>query len=149
MSIEVLLMAEVKDLGVEGDVVRVADGYARNYLLAKKLAAPVTQATQRKLAKMQEKREESKKHDLLEASQKATELANISVTIPVKVSEGEKMYGSIGAAEIVEAVKSQGVELERSSVVLDEPIRELGVYDIKIQLHSEIETAVKVWIVEE
>ena len=149
MSVEVLLMAEVKDLGVEGDVVTVADGYARNYLFPKSLAAPVTVATKRKLAKIQTQREESKKQELLDATQMAAELANVSVTIAVKVAEGEKLYGSIGAAQIVDAVNKQGVELEKSMLVLEEPIKELGVYDIKVQLHPEIDTTVKVWIVEE
>jgi len=149
MSVEVLLMAEVKDLGVEGDVVRVADGYARNYLLPRKLAAPVTEATRRKLVKVKADREEKKKQLLLAASEKATELAGVSVTIAVKVSDGEKLYGSIGVAEIAAAIKKQGVELEKDTIVLEEPLKELGVYDIKIRLHPEIETTVKVWIVEE
>jgi len=149
MSVEVFLIADVKDLGVEGDVVKVANGYARNYLFPRNLGAPVTEATKRKLAKIQGDREEKKKQDLLGASQKATELANVSVTIAVKAAEGEKLYGSIGVAEIAEAIKKQGVELDKSALVIEEPIKELGVYDVKVQLHPEIETAVKVWIVEE
>jgi large subunit ribosomal protein L9 len=149
MSIEVLLMAKITDLGAEGDIVKVADGYARNYLLPRKLAAPVTSATKRKLAKLQEDRGEKEKQSLLDASQKATELASISVTIAVKVAEGEKLYGSIGTVEIAEAIQKQGVELDKSMLVLEEPLKELGVYDIAVKLHSEIETTVKVWIVEE
>jgi large subunit ribosomal protein L9 len=149
MSIEVLLIADVKDLGVEGDIVKVADGHARNYLFPQNLGAPVTEATKRKLAKMQGDRANKKKLDLLGASEKATELANLSVTIPVKVAEGEKLYGSIGVADIAAAIEKLGVELDKSTLVIEEPIKELGVYDIKVQLHSEIETTVKVWIVEE
>lgn len=149
MSVEVLLMAEVKDLGVEGDVVKVADGFARNYLFPRKLAAPVTEAMKRKLAKMVSDRKEKQKQDLVAATEKAAALANVSVTIPVRVSQDEKLYGSIGVAEIVEAVQKQGVELDKKTVALAEPIKELGVYDITIKLHPEIETTVKVWIVEE
>ncbi len=149
MSVEVLLIADVKDLGVEGDIVKVADGHARNYLFPQNLGAPVTEATKRKLAKMQGERENKKKLDLLGASEKATELANLSVTIAVKVAEGEKLYGSIGVGDIAAAIAKQGVELDKSTLVIEEPIKELGVYDIKVQLHSEIETTVKVWIVEE
>jgi large subunit ribosomal protein L9 len=149
MSVEVLLIADVKDLGVEGDIVKVADGHARNYLFPQNLGAPVTEATKRKLAKMQGERENKKKLDLLGASEKATELANLSVTIAVKVAEGEKLYGSIGVGDIAAAIAKQGVELDKSTLVIEEPIKELGVYDIKVQLHPEIETTVKVWIVEE
>jgi large subunit ribosomal protein L9 len=149
MSVEVLLIADVKDLGVEGDIVKVADGHARNYLFPQNLGAPVTEATKRKLAKMQGDRANKKKLDLLGASEKATELANLSVTIAVKVAEGEKLYGSIGVGDIAAAIAKQGVELDKSTLVIEEPIKELGVYDIKVQLHPEIETTVKVWIVEE
>ncbi len=149
MSVEVLLMAEVKDLGVEGDVVNVAEGFARNFLFPKNLGAPVTEATKRKIAKIKVDREANQKQSLLDASQKATELAGVSVTIAVKVAEGEKLYGSISVLEIAEAIQKQGVELDKSALVLEEPIKELGVYDIPVKLHPEIETAVKVWIVEE
>lgn len=149
MSVEVLLMAEVKDLGIEGDVVKVANGYARNYLFPKKLAAPVTAATKRKLAKVVADREEKQKQNLLAATETAAALANLSVTIPVKVAEGEKLYGSIGVTEIVEAIQKQGVEIDRGTVELQEPVKELGVYDINIKLHPEIDATVKIWIVEE
>jgi len=149
MSVEVLLMAEVKDLGVEGDVVKVADGYARNYLFPKKLAAPVTAATKRKLAKLVSDRQVKQKQDLVTATEKAAALANVSVTIPVRVAQDEKLYGSIGVAEIVDAIEKQGVELDKKTVALEEPIKELGVYDVVIKLHPEIETTVKIWIVEE
>jgi len=149
MSVEVLLMAEVKDLGVEGDIVKVANGFARNFLFPQNLAAPVTAATRRKLTKLQEERGERQKQDLLGASQKATELANLSITIAVKVAEGERLYGSVGVTEIIDAIHKQGVELDKNTIVLEEPIKELGVYDLAVKLHPEIETTVKVWIVEE
>lgn len=149
MSVEVILMAEIKDLGVEGDIVKVADGYARNYLLPRSLAAPVNEGTRRKLVKLQSEREEKKKQSLLEASEKATQLANVSVTIAVKVADGEKLYGSVGVSEIVSALEKQGVDLEKNMIILEEPLKELGVYDIKVRLHPEIETTVKLWIVEE
>jgi large subunit ribosomal protein L9 len=149
MATEVFLMADVADLGGEGDVVTVADGYARNYLIPKQLGAPVTAATQRRLVKLQREREEARAAAVTEAQALAKKLAGISVTIPVKTIEGEKLYGSVGEVEIAEALKVLGIEIDRHLIVLDEHIKELGVFDVAIKLQPEVEAAVKVWIVEE
>ncbi len=148
MAIEVFLMADVPDLGVEGDVVTVANGYARNYLLPRNLAAPVTDATRRQLAKLQREREVARKADLEAARDRVARIANASCTIPVKADEG-KLYGSVTAADIEAAFKSQGVELDRDMLQLAAPIKELGVYDVGVRLHPEVETTIKVWVVEE
>ena len=149
MALEVLLMTNVADLGSEGDVVTVADGYARNYLLPKKLAAPVTEATRRRLAKIQEERDADLKAQLESARARAAQLEKASCTITVKVGEDEKMYGSVGVSDIVSAFQEQGVELDKNTMVLAKPIKELGVFDVSIQLHPDIEASVKVWVVEE
>lgn len=149
MAVEVLLMADVKGLGVEGDTVRVADGYARNYLFPQKLAAPVTPAMRRQLAKMQREREEQRRATIARLRELAERIAAVSCAIAAKTTGEDKLYGSVGAAEIVAALKQQGIELDRHSILLDEPIKQLGVYEIKVKLHPEVETAVKVWVVEE
>jgi large subunit ribosomal protein L9 len=149
MAIEVLLMNDVKDLGQEGEVVRVAEGFARNYLFPKKLAAPVTEATRRKLAKLRLDREATRKLALDAARDMAKRLEGVSVTIPVKTTGGEKLYGAVHAADILEALKGQGIAVDRDCVQLPEPIKALGVYDLKLKLHAEVESPLKVWIVEE
>jgi large subunit ribosomal protein L9 len=149
MATEIFLMADVPDLGVEGDVVVVADGYARNYLIPKKLGAPVTEATKRRLAKIQREREVKRAAALKDAQKVASKLEGVSVTIAVKTSEGDKLYGSVGEQEIVDALKVQGFDVDRSLVELESHIKELGVFDVKIKLHPELEATVKVWIVEE
>jgi large subunit ribosomal protein L9 len=149
MAKELILMADVADLGAEGDVVTVADGYARNYLLPQKLAAPVTDATRRRLAKIRVQRESEQKLQLNAARELVAGLQKVSVTIPVKVGENEKLYGSVTTAEIAEALEKQGVKLDRHCLVLDAPIRSLGVFEVKVKLHAEVEAAIKVWVVEE
>ena len=149
MATEVFLMADVANLGVEGDVVTVADGYARNFLIPKQLGAPVTAATQRRLVKIQREREEARVAAVADAKALAKKLAGISVTIPVKTVEGEKLYGSVGEVEISEALKVLGIEVDRRLIVMDEHIKELGVFEVAIKLQPEVEAAVKVWIVEE
>ena len=149
MATEVFLMADVADLGAEGDVVTVADGYARNYLLPRKLAAPVTDATRRRLAKIRVRRESERKLQLDAARELAAGLQKVSVTIPVKAGENEKLYGSVTTAEIAEALDKQGVKLDRHCLALDAPIKSLGVFEVKVKLHAEVEAAIKVWVVEE
>jgi len=149
MATEVLLMADVKDLGTEGDVVTVADGYARNYLYPKNLGAPVTEATRRRLAKIQAEREADRKAALAAAEKAAARLEGVSCTIPVKTGEDDRLYGSVTAANIIDALGAQGVELDKNALALEHPIKDLGVFDIPVKLHAEVETTVKVWVVEE
>jgi large subunit ribosomal protein L9 len=149
MATEIFLMADVADLGVEGDVVIVADGYARNYLIPKQLGAPVTDATKRKLAKIQREREIARAESMAGAKKMAAKLEGVSVTIAVKTSEGDKLYGSVGEQEIADALKAQGTEIDRNLIDLESHIKELGVFDVKIKLHPDVEASVKVWIVEE
>lgn len=149
MAIEVLLMADVSDLGEEGDVVNVADGYARNYLFPRKLAAVVTSATRRQLVKMREQREATRAARKKEAMARAEKLTGVSCTIAVKTDDEDKMYGSVTAADIIETLKAQGVELEKNALLLEKPIKELGVFDVNVKLDKEVEAVIKVWVVEE
>ena len=149
MATEVLLMADVPDLGSEGDVVRVSDGYARNKLYPRKLAAPVTEVTRRRLAKMQKERDEAHKLQLSQARDVAARLEKASCTIAVKAGENEKLYGSVATADIAEALKQQGIVIEKHCIALAEPIRTLGIFEVPVRLHPEVEAKLKVWVVEE
>lgn len=149
MSREVILTADVKGLGDEGEVVRVAEGYARNYLLPRKLAAPVTEAARRRIETKRQEREEQRARDSEGARQLAARLAQVSCTIAVRAGEGGKMYGSVTLNDVLDALKEQGINLDKKQVVLDEPIRELGVFEVPVKLHPDVETALKVWVVEE
>jgi len=149
MAVEVLLMNAVPGLGIEGDVVRVADGYARNYLFPNGLAAEVTAGKKRQIEKKRIERLELMRKEKAAAEELAGKFENISCTIAVKTSEGGKMFGSVTAAQIIEKLAEQGFALERSQLKLDAPIHELGVFDVTVTLHPEVKTALKVWIVEE
>ena len=149
MATEVFLMMDVANLGKEGDVVKVSDGYARNYLLPRKVAAPVTEATRRRLAKLRVERDAKAKVTLEAARQKAAVLKKASCTITVKTGEGEKMYGSVTPAAIVAVLKEQGIELDKDALKMEGPIKELGVFEVPVKLHPDVEASVKVWVVEE
>ena len=149
MSKEVVLMADVQGLGAQGEVVRVAEGYARNYLLPRNLAAPVTEGTRRKLEKARKVREEQEVLELESAQGLVKSIEQVSCTIPVKTGEGGKLFGSVTVPDIVSALKAQGVEVDKHQVDLPEPIRELGVFNIPIKVHPKVQATLKIWVVEE
>lgn len=149
MAVEVLLMDAVPGLGIEGDVVSVADGYARNYLFPKGKATEVSEGKKRQIEKKRIERLELMKKEQSAAEELAKKFEALSCTIAVKTSEGGKMFGSVTAAQILENLAEQGMHLERNQVKLDAPLHELGVFDVVISLHPEVQTTLKVWIVEE
>lgn len=149
MAVEVLLMDAVPGLGIEGDVVRVADGYARNYLFPRGFAAEVTEGKKRQIEKKRIERLELMKKEKSAAEELAKKFENLSCTIAVKTAESGKMFGSVTAAQILEKLTEQDVSLDRNQILLDAPLHELGVFDVTVRLHPEVETVLKVWIVEE
>ena len=149
MAIEVILMSNVQGLGTEGEVVRVAEGYARNFLLPKKLAAAVTDATRRQLEKKRKEREAQLAVERAEAEALAAKIAQVSCTITVKTGEEGKLFGSVTAGHIAESLKGQGVEIAKAQIELPDAIRELGVFNVPVNLKAGIQTTVKVCVVEE
>jgi len=149
MAVEVLLMDVVPGLGIEGDVVKVADGYARNYLFPKNLASEVSEGKKRQIEKKRAERLELMKEEQGAAEKLAKKFESLSCTLAVKTSESGKMFGSVTAAQVLEKLAEEGVTLERNQIKLDAPLHELGVFDVVINLHPEVQTTLKVWIVEE
>ena len=147
MQTEVMLMADVKFLGKAGEIVKVAPGYARNKLLPQGLAAPVTEASRRRLKKLEEQRAARK----AEAEKVAEKLAGVSVTVSAQVKEdGKTLYGSVKTADLIAPIEAdRGVKLERSQIELPDHLREVGQYDAKINLGEGVFAPFKVWIVAE
>jgi len=149
MATELLLLADVENLGKAGDVIKVKDGYARNFLLPKDLAAPVSQGALRRLEKLRKEREELARIQIAEAKDKAAKLAKASVTLRERVVDGTHLYGSVHATDIVKALAAESkIDLDKSQIVLTEAIKETGSYDITVKLHPEVSCTVKVWVVE-
>ncbi|MCK4563128.1 MAG: 50S ribosomal protein L9 [Verrucomicrobia bacterium] len=149
MAIEVLLMDQVEGLGIEGDIVKVADGYARNFLFPKGIASEVTEGKKRQIEKKRTERLAQLEKEKGAAEELAKKIEGIECTIAAKVGENGKMFGSVGIPQILEKVKEQGLEIDRTKVVLATPLHELGVFDVSIKLHAEVTGMLKVWIVEE
>jgi large subunit ribosomal protein L9 len=146
---EIILTTSVEGLGNRGDVVKVKDGYARNYLLPRKLALPASAAMKNVMSqenKLREVRDEKVKRTVLE---QAAKMKDISVTIVVQAGEEDKLYGSVGEYDIARAVTEQGFPVDHNMVVLEEHIKTLGVYTVPVRLHREVEVPVKVWVVKE
>jgi len=149
MATEVLLMDQIEGLGIEGDIVKVADGYARNYLFPKGMATVVTEGKKRQIEKKRTERLALLKKEQTVAEELAKKVEGLECTIAVKVGENGKMFGSVGIPQIAEKLQEQGIEINHTKVKLSTPLRELGVFDVSIKLHSEVTATLKVWIVEE
>ncbi len=149
MAVEILLMAKVDGLGIEGDVVRVADGYARNFLFPKGLASVVTEGKKRQIEKARQARLAEMAKELEAAKELATKLGAATVTISVKTAESGKLFGSVDAAQIVEKLTEQGFAITKDLLNLEESIKEIGSFDVAIKLHADVAAAVKVNVVDE
>jgi len=146
---KIILRQDFENLGKVGDIIQVKSGYARNYLIPKKIAYPAKP----NYVKMLEEEKRQKQHRLQKEKRSAEELAkkleSISVTISVSVGEEDKMFGSVTTQDIGKALAEQGFEIDRRKIQLDEPIKELGIYSVPVKLHPEVEAKVKVWVVKE
>lgn len=149
MAVEVLLMDQVEGLGIEGDIVKVADGYARNFLFPKGVATEVTEGKKRQIEKKRVERLAQLEKEKSASQELAKKIEGIECTISAKVGENGKMFGSVGIPQILEKVAEQGLEIDKSKMVLPAPLHELGVFDIEIKLHPEVKAVLKVWIVED
>jgi len=147
MSTQIILTAPVDNLGAEGDTITVADGYARNFLFPKGLAMPASAGNLRRVESLRKKREATLATQREDAKAAAAKLVKQSYTITAAVGEDGKLYGSVTAADISEALEKEGIDVDRRKIVLEHPIRELGVYDVDVKLHTEVATKVKIWVV--
>jgi len=146
---EVVLTKEVEKLGKSGEIVKVSDGYARNYLLPRNLAVIVTPDNIKMLESLRRKREEEEKKRLDGLRELGTRLAAHSCTITAKAGVDDTLYGSVTAAEIAAALAAEGFEIDKKQIVLAEPIKALGLYTVAVNLHAEIAANLKVWVIKE
>lgn len=144
---EVILNQDVVKIGKAGAVVKVKDGFARNFLFPNHLAVPLTPVNLKRI-------EENKKKEILESEKTKKgaqifkeKLEKLSLTIQVLTQEEDKLYGSITSQDISSALKEEGFTLDKSSIVLEEPIKSLGIYEVPVKLHPEVPAKIKIWIV--
>jgi large subunit ribosomal protein L9 len=149
MSKEVILMEDVPGLGNTGEIVRVADGYARNFLFPRNAAAAVTDVTRKIVEKKRVAADAKRAQAREELVAVAAKIGQASCSITSKAGPEGKLFGSVGVADIIAAAKAQGITLEKHQIELPEPLRELGVFKLTVKLLPDIQAELKVWIVEE
>ena len=147
MAVELILLNNVQDLGRIGETVRVADGYARNYLIPRGLASKASPGALRQLEARKAQLQAIYESEVEAARALAGTIETNSASIPVQAGEDGKLYGSVTTAQIVDAFAEMDVQLERKQVILADPIKELGVYNVEIRLHEEVNVYAKVWVV--
>ena len=146
---EVILLDQVQQLGTRGQTVNVKPGFARNYLFPRKLALPATEGNKRVFQENQ-RHIVKRDHEAQQAAQaRAAKMGDVSVSISVQVGEEDKMYGSVTSLDIVKKLKEQGHEVDRNEVMLEEPIKALGMYTVDVRLHREVTAPIKVSVVKD
>jgi large subunit ribosomal protein L9 len=146
---ELILRDDVEKLGRRGDIVKVKDGYARNYLLPNGLGMPVTAANRAMVEK------EKKAHLARLAKEKAeweavaARIEGLRFVAPRKVGENEVLYGSVTAGDIAQFLEGKGIEIDKRRVLLDEPIKTLGEHEVKVRLHPEVQATVRLLVTKE
>jgi large subunit ribosomal protein L9 len=146
---EVILREHVDHLGQRGEIVKVADGYARNYLLPRKLALPATAGNKQHVERERKILEAREAEEKGQAAGIAAKLQSLSISIARRVGDTEQLYGSVTAADIADFLKVKGFEIDRRKLILPEPIKTIGEHDVPLKLHREVTVSLKVHVVKE
>jgi large subunit ribosomal protein L9 len=145
--IRVILRENIKGLGKEGDIVEVKDGYARNYLLPKSLAFEANEFSLRQFELERKKKAKRIEKERELSLQLAEKIKNSSCTITVEAQPDDTLYGAVTTQDIEKSLKEEGFEVDKKQILLEEPIKKLGVYQIPIRVHPQITSVIKVWVV--
>jgi large subunit ribosomal protein L9 len=146
-NVSLILLDDVENLGLAGDQVLVAPGYARNYLIPKKLAAKATPGVLRLIESRKAAIAARRAADLANAKALAEKLATVEISIAMQATEDDQLFGSVTARMVADELNAQGYAIEHSRILIDPPIKTLGSFEAEIKLHSEVTAAVKVWVV--
>ena len=146
---EVILRENVEGLGKRGDIVRVKDGYARNYLIPRRLAVPVTDGNIKQI-ELEKKNWALKHQKEIEAAEAIKDIIEkITITVTKKAGENNQLFGSVTAQDIADALKKEKVDIDKKKIELPEHIKELGTFPVKIKIHPEVVVETKVYVVSE
>jgi large subunit ribosomal protein L9 len=149
LIVEVILREDVDKLGRRGEVVKVAEGYGRNFLLPRGLAMAVTDANKAMIARERKLWEAKAAKEKAEFESLAQRIGGLRFVAPRKVGENDVLYGSVTSGDIAEFLKSKGIELDKRKIQLDEAIKKLGEHEVKIRLHPEVQATIKLLVSKE
>ena len=146
---EVILREDVEKLGTRGQVVKVASGYARNFLLPKRLAVAATESNKKIVEQERQAHLRQEAKVVADAGELAKMMGNVSVTIAQKAGENDQLFGSVTSKDIAEALEKQGYTIDRRKIALEEPIKTLGEFKVPLRLHREVTVEITVHVVKE
>lgn len=144
---KVILLETIDRLGKTGDVVTVKEGFARNFLIPNKKARPATAGNLKALEVVKKKEAADTAKQVESARALANRIANISLTISVAAGDEEKLFGSVTADSVSDALKEEGIEIDKKDILIEDPIKKLGVYQITVKVHPEVKASLRLWIV--
>ena len=143
---EIILSQDVPQLGKTGDVVKVKEGYARNFLIPRKLAAVATPGNLKRIEQLEKKRKVEHEHQKAGAEALAEKLNKLSCTVNVEVNDLEKLYGAVSEPDIVRALEAEGFNIDKRQITIEKPIEELGIFEIGVKLHPEVTAKIRLWV---
>lgn len=144
---KIILRDDVEKLGTCGDVVVVKDGYARNFLIPRNLAIPATKAMLRSIDEVGRQKQARDRKRMRESERIKNTIEKVSCTAEVQVGEEDRVFGSVTSAHIAELLSQHGVEVDKRDILLDEPLKALGVYTVPVKLDRDVTAELKVWVV--
>jgi len=144
---KVVLLEDIPKLGKMGDLIQAKDGYARNYLLPKKLAVPANPQNLKTLEHQKTLLTQKQNRIKRDAEKLAQKIEKISCTISKPAGEEDKLFGSVTSLDIESSLNEEGLKIDRKKILLEEPIKSLGIYKVPIKLHPEVTANIKIWVV--
>lgn len=146
---QVILNQTIGSLGKAGDCVNVKDGFARNYLFPKNMAKEATPGNMKTLESLKNKQALEDANRLNEAKSLLDKIQGLSITISANAGEEEKLFGAVTTEIISKALEAEGISIDKKDIIVDEPIKKLGVYQVGVKVHPELKASLRVWIVKE
>ncbi len=146
---EIILQQDIENLGEAGEVVDVKPGYARNYLLPRGLAIPATEGNVKRIEQERRRLHRARTRERDQAEELSQQLADRSLSFSVRAGEEGRLFGSVTSTDIAERLAEEGIAVDRRLIRLEEPIKELGVYRVAVELHADVRPELKVWVVAE
>jgi large subunit ribosomal protein L9 len=146
---KVILKQDFEKLGKTGDSVSVKDGYAMNFLIPNHIAMKATESNLRVLDELKKQKENKIKKEIAEEEKLAAELGKLTLEIKANAGEDEKIFGSVTAQIISETLIQKGFNIDKKHIILEEPIKKLGIFTVEIKLHNNVKTSIKVWIIKD
>lgn len=143
---EVILSQDVQSMGKVGDIVKVKEGYARNFLIPRKMACLATPANRKKIEQLEKKKKMEYEKQRIEAQKLAERLHKVSCTVNVEVNDLDKLYGAVTIGEVVNALEAEGFPIDKKDIVIEKPIEELGIFEVGVKLHPEVTAKVRLWV---